>query len=634
MTKYLFLFVVLGLFSCASNSPKLSNEIKIRDDYVLTTYQKANEISLSWNLAAGKDLFYSVYFSEGESTNDPLEILTQWTPVHDFEAELQSLSITLPETDKVYQVAVLVKDQFNGYASYRTKEIPSHEGIVYNQQIPLESQTTALSPDWWRTAVFYELFVRSFQDSDGDGHGDIRGMINRLDYLAELGIGGIWLMPIMEASDNDHGYAVTDYSQVESTYGSMEDFQEFLDEAHARGIGVIIDFVVNHTSNTHPFFKDSASSNRSDYRHWYIWEREYPGRFKVPDCNQDAFIPAASGYYFAGFWETMPDLNYRNPSVKNYMYDHFRLWLNLGIDGYRFDAVHHLIENGKNKPLDQPESFEIFQGFRDILNSYDNKFLVCENSAPQYLGSDQFNSGFAFGINHYILNEIQQRNASNLASSIQGFASQIKNDAMYSWILSNHDWFAGQRPFRTFGGDEKKVKAAASILLTAPGIPFIYYGEEIGMTSERDSERDYSLRTPMQWDTTSNAGFTTETPYRKLNSNWATYNLELEREDEASIFNHYKKLISIRNANPGLALADFKYLYNTRNRDVYSVIRRYGDETYIVLVNLAEEPSSCSIKVQGASFADLLTGDEFRNENGVIELEVLGTRILKSLQEG
>ena len=412
---------------------------------------------------------------------------------------------------------------------------PKHKTAVYKSDVPVKDPGSKLKKDWWRTAVFYECYVRSFKDSDGDGQGDFKGLIEKLDYLKELGVGGIWLMPIMASADHSHGYQTADYRGVEADYGTMDDFKRLMDEAHKRGIGIIIDFVVNHVSGEHPFFKNARSDVNSQYRDWFCWTNVYPGQWETAGISDVWHDDGKTGYYYAGFVAGMPEWNFRNPDVLTYTEDNMRFWLNLGVDGFRFDAADHLIENGEGRTMNQPENYPIYAELRKVMDSYENRFTVCEATEPEYLGANKFHSGLAYGLNYAIMRTTLQSNPGDLPGWVEHYQRMAPQGSMYATFLANHDLVGGNRPFKQFYGNTNKCKLAASVLLTTPGIPFVYYGEEIAINQTQENAGDGALRTPMQWNTEKNAGFSTaDRTYRPMNKETERINVAYEEKDPKS----------------------------------------------------------------------------------------------------
>ena len=433
---------------------------------------------------------------------------------------------------------------------------------------------------WWRNAIFYEIFVRSFYDTDGNGIGDFNGITQKLDYLQELGINAIWLMPI-HPSPSYHGYDVINYYAVNSEYGTMDDFKNLLSEAHKRGIHIVIDLVLNHTSSQHPFFVEANSGPDSKYRNWYIWSDAAVSS----DWHQ-----GNAGYYFGHFCDCMPDLNYRNPEVTAQMENMVRFWLHdVGVDGFRIDAAKHLIEEG-NKIEDTQSTHDWFKGFYTFYKSIEPEaYTVGEvygagaSVVKSYTG-DQLDQIFNFEMSSGFINSVNGESNSGVNSAIK-FALQDMPDFNFATFLTNHDQ---NRTMSVFNGNLGKAKAAATLLLTSPGTPFIYYGEEIGMQGKKPDE---DIRLPMQWSADANAGFTTATPWRAPASDYQQVNVALENEDSASLLNYYRTLTKLRLEHPALNGGEIS-LMETDNPGVYAVLRSSGSEKILVLVNLKDTPIS------------------------------------------
>ncbi|MEP6895940.1 MAG: alpha-amylase family glycosyl hydrolase, partial [Chloroflexota bacterium] len=382
---------------------------------------------------------------------------------------------------------------------------------------PAPTQTAVSAPEtdsaqWWHAAVFYEIFVRSFNDSNGDGIGDFNGITQKLDYIQSLGINALWLMPI-QPSPSYHGYDVLNYYAVNSQYGTMADFKNLLNAAHKRGIKIIIDLVLNHTSSQHPFFVDANSSPTSKYRDWYVWS----------DKSGNNWYQGNGGYYFALFCDCMPDLNYRNPEVTQQMFNVTKYWLaDIGIDGFRLDAAKHLIEEG-NKIENTDSTHEWLKGFYIFYkNVNSNAYTVGEvYGAGAFLATkytQQLDHIFNFELASGIINSVSGESNSGVNSAWNFTLKDITNGE-YATFLTNHDQ---NRVVSVLNGKVEKAKLAAVMLLTSPGTPFIYYGEEIGMQGKKPDE---DIRLPMQWSADSNAGFTTGTPWRAPDVNYSQVNV-------------------------------------------------------------------------------------------------------------
>ncbi len=448
------------------------------------------------------------------------------------------------------------------------------------------AQTATPAPEtepanWWNEAVFYEIFVRSFYDTDGNGIGDFNGITQKLDYLESLGITAIWLMPI-HPSPSYHGYDVVNYYNVNYEYGTMDDFKNLLNEAHKRDIKIIIDLVLNHTSSQHPWFKGANSDPNSQYHDYYVWSETGEGDGGWHQGNQ--------GYYFGLFWEGMPDLNYNNPQVTADMLKVTDYWLTeIGVDGFRVDAAKHLIEaDGKRE--NTPATHEWLKGFYTAYKQQNPQaytigevFGAGSSTIKSYTG-DQLDHIFNFEMSSGFVNSVNGGANSGVTSAFK-FAFQDMPDFNYATFLTNHDQ---NRVMSVFNGDVGKAKAAATLLLTSPGTPFIYFGEEIGMTGKKPDE---DIRVPMQWSNTENAGFTTGPPWRALNANYETVNVEVELEDPNSLLNHYQTLIQLRKENPAL-LSGNATLIDTGNSAVFALLRQSSDESILIIVNLGDKPLS------------------------------------------
>jgi alpha-amylase len=444
------------------------------------------------------------------------------------------------------------------------------------------SSDSELPAGWNKSANFMQIFVRSYQDSDGDGHGDFQGLISRLDYLQELGVTGIWLMPMMESSDNDHGYSVIDYRKVESDYGTMADFEALLSEAHARGIGVIIDYVINHSASANPLFIDAASAPTNSKRDWFIFSDTNPG---WSSWGGASWHSAANSFYYGAFTSSLPDFNLRNSDVVDYHMDNLRFWLNKGVDGFRFDAAGVLFENGRNAWSDQPENHLLLAQAQAVINSYDNRYMICEapDAPAQYAVDTSCINSFAFGYQSAIKNTANNR---TLNSSLATLLKSVTKETM-PLILSNHDSFAGDRPIGELSGNNLgNYKIAAAITTLVSSTPFIYYGEEVGMANGTQSD-DGKLRSPMSWtgDTT-NAGFTTGTPYRSLSANVSTRNVAAQDGVSGSLLEHYRSLYNLRKNNPLLATGSLDLQSNAGNSHVIFT-RTDGNKVAAVFINLS-----------------------------------------------
>lgn len=447
---------------------------------------------------------------------------------------------------------------------------------------------------WWNDTVFYEIFVRSFYDSDGDGIGDFNGIIEQLDYLndsdpstsTDLGVTGLWLMPI-HPSPSYHGYDVSDYYAVNPDYGTLDDFERLLAEAQKRGIRVIIDLVLNHTSTHHPWFQESKNPN-SPYRDWYIWTDTHPGF--VGPWNQSVWHSDPSGYYYGVFWEGMPDLNYNHAEVTAQMKDVARFWLEeVGVDGFRLDGAKHLIEDGEDQENTAMthtwwKEFQIFYKGLHPQALTVGEVWSANSEVVQYAQGDMFDLVFNFDLAAAMLRSAGDRNA-RPAQEVFVNSVELFNPGAFATFLTNHDM---NRVIVQLLDSQEKARQAATLLLTGPGVPFIYYGEELGMTGVKPDER---IRTPMQWSAESNGGFTTGTPWAVPHPDYDEKNVAAQTDDPDSLLSHYRTLIQLRNQHAALRIGDYIPV-EADNRAILSFLRVSKGEILLVIVNLDREPVS------------------------------------------
>ncbi len=456
--------------------------------------------------------------------------------------------------------------------------------------VPQRDPGSAL-PDGWQHGAFMEIFVRAYQDSDGDGIGDLRGLTQRLDYLRDLGVKGIWLMPITASADHDHGYATVDHRQLEQAYGRLEDLDELLRQAHARGIGVIMDYVVNHGAARHPLFIASASGAANRYRDWFVWQPQAPRGWDI--WGKDPWTTTANGAFFATFGAHMPDFNLRNPRVVAYHEDSLRFWLNRGLDGYRLDAVPHMIENSAEQWNDQPESRALTGALRALINGYPRRWVVCEATAnPQaYAAADVCGSAFAFGHERNIVNA-----AKGQPDAVAAVAAFFKTAPLsMATMVSNHDIFAGERLWDQVAGDLAQYKLAAATYLLQPGTPFIYYGEEVGMAGVKGLPGDAPLRTPMSWrGDTRTGGFTSGVPFRPVSPNAATHNVAAQQGDPQSLLAFYRDMLRLRNTHAAIAQGDYAVAFV--QGPSMGFLRRHASGQALVMINYGTQPQSVALQ--------------------------------------
>ena len=463
--------------------------------------------------------------------------------------------------------------------------------------VPTLAPTGPAGEPWWQSAIFYEIFVRSFYDSNGDGIGDLDGITEKLDYLndgdpattTDLGVTALWLMPI-HPSPSYHGYDVIDYYAVNPEYGTTEDFQRLLAEAHRRGIRVIIDFVMNHTSLEHPWFVE-AQDVQSPRRDWYRWSATDPGG--AGPWGQQAWHEAPAGdYYYGVFWEGMPDLNYTNPAVQAEMTAVARFWLaEMGVDGLRIDGARYLVEEGDGAKKVLADSTGTHAQFRDFRTAYKainpaamtvGEVWTTNDAVATYLQGDEFDLAFNFDLASALVKSANTGDADAARLSL-ALSLKLLPVAATATFLTNHDI---DRVMSQLGDDVNKAKRAATMLLTLPGTPFLYYGEEIGMVGKKPDE---DIRLPMQWDRGENGGFTTGTPWRARNDDAAAKNVEAQLADPNSLLAHYRTLIALRQSQPALRNGE-TFKMKSANRAVLPYLRATDDQILLVVNNLRDEP--------------------------------------------
>ncbi len=466
---------------------------------------------------------------------------------------------------------------------------------------PAPAAQRGIGPDldaWWQDAVFYEVFVRSFADSTagplaGDGIGDLRGLIERLDYLndgdattdTDLGVTALWLMPIME-SPSYHGYDVTDYRRVDPDYGTNEDFLELIEACEQRGIRVILDLVLNHCSREHPWFVEAAGDPDSPKRDWFTFEENRPD-WKGP-WNQPVWhkVPGADDHYYGVFWAGMPDLNYRNPEVTREMIDVTRFWIEeMGAHGFRLDAIRHLIEEGRVQSS-TPATHRWLKMYHDEVKKIDEDvFLVGEiwsdtDDVSRYVG-DQMDAAFEFDLANKIIEGLRVGRGKPIAVHMHRLTASYPH-GMYATFLRNHDQ---NRTVHELGGDVEAAKLAASIQFAMPGVPFIYYGEELGMSA---SKPDPDLRTPMQWDAGEGAGFTTGTAWKAPKTDHSTVNVAAQMDDAGSMLSHYRRLVRARQGSDALRIGSLSKRFVEDPR-ILIWVREHEGEQVLCVFNTADE---------------------------------------------
>ena len=457
---------------------------------------------------------------------------------------------------------------------------------------------TAAAPGWWQDRVFYEIFVRSFADATtgplaNDGIGDFQGLIEKLDYLndgdpattTDLGITGIWLMPI-NPSPNYHGYDVTDYYGVHPEFGTRQDFERFLAEAHRRGIRVIVDLVLNHSSSQHPRFVQALRGDPAS-RDWYIFVPPDAVPTTLGPWGQQVWQEKQGQHYLGIFWAGMPDLNYRNPAVTAEAERIAEFWLRkMNVDGFRLDAIRHLIEDG-DVMTDTPETRAWLRAFQARLRQIEPDVLTIgevwasTEAVSEYIAEDALDLAFEFDLATAILDAARTGTKAKLAYTLDNVAASYPANR-YATMITNHDQ---NRVASELGEDTARLKLAAGLLLTAPGVPFVYYGEEIGQIGEKPDEM---IRNPMPWSSAAHGGFTqANRPWEPLQPGHATRNVAVQDADPASLLNHYRRLIRLRQAEAALSRGSFRSI-ETGREDVIAWERAAEGRRLIVVANLSD----------------------------------------------
>jgi alpha-amylase len=458
--------------------------------------------------------------------------------------------------------------------------------------------------EWARGAVFYEVFVRSFADSDGDGVGDLKGLIAKLDYLndgnpktaTDLGVDALWLMPVFR-SPSYHGYDTIDYDNINPDYGSNGDFDRLLAEAHRRGMKVIVDLVMNHTSDQHPWFRDANSGPDAAKRNWYVWRQDDPGWTQPWGGSNHTWHPGNAGYYYGVFWGGMPDLNFRNRAVREEMKRIAGRWLARGVDGFRLDATRHLVEDGADQlQVDTPETHAFLKELAAYVKGVKPQaVLVGENwtdtpkiaayygSAKGEPGGDELPMSFDFPLAAAIVQAAKTGEASGVAAKLAEIERLYPPGAIDPPFLTNHDMI---RVATQLSGDLGSEKSAAAVLLTLPGAPFLYYGEEIGLANGPGGKDEFK-RTPMPWDATPGGGFTTGKPWFDFAPGKETANVAAETSDPGSLLSCYRFLIRARHNSAALEKGDLKLLSPAEGATpVLAYLRQHGGERVLVVHNL------------------------------------------------
>jgi alpha-glucosidase len=492
--------------------------------------------------------------------------------------------------------------------------------------------------------VLYEIYPQSFKDSTGNGYGDLKGIISKLDYFKDLGINALWITPFYPSPMKDGGYDISDYCDVSPEFGTLEDFKDLVKESHARDIQVITDLVINHTSDQHPWFIESRSSRDNPKRNWYIWKDPVDGG--VPNNWMSVFEPTpwefdikTNQYYFHSFLKEQPDLNWTNPEVMDAVKNIMKFWLDIGVDGFRMDAANYMwkdqrfldepqdpaYKEGEIQPFyklkhiymrDQEKLFDIIGDLGEFLDAQGKGFIITES----YLNKKGID---AIAVYKQYYNSIKSANvipfnfefirlpwtASAYADFVTAYLNALDQDELPTFVFGNHD---KSRIATRIGFDQAKV--AAVLLLTLPGMPVIYYGDELGMedvhippekihdTKEITSPgfgRD-PVRTPMQWDSSNNGGFTIGTPWLPLEDDYGIKNVAVENEDPDSMLTLYKSLLKLKMQDK--AFIEGKYeLWNSGNENVFSYLRVHPQSTKLMLLNFTDKEQICRLPFESCS---------------------------------
>lgn len=546
---------------------------------------------------------------------------------------------------------------------------------------------------WWKEAVAYQIYPRSFKDSNGDGIGDIQGMIEKLDYLKDLGIDVIWVSPIYESPNDDNGYDISDYKAILADFGTMEEFDQLLAETHKRGMKLIMDLVINHTSDEHEWFIESRSSKDNPYRDYYIWRPGKDG--KEPNNWESIFNGSAweydektDEYYLHVFSKKQPDLNWENPEVRESLYDMVNWWLDKGIDGFRVDAISHIKKVEGLPDMENPENKEYVEAWEGHMNRPGIEKFLTEFSEQTLRNYDIMTVGEANGVslddaekwvgeeNGYFNMIFQFEHIGLWSTSLEGgldllpfkqtlsrWQKGLEGRGWNALFFENHDQ---PRSVSAWGNDtnlrKTSAKALATLYFFMQGTPFIYQGQEIGMTNVQfDSIDDYddvsmknyyriernegksheeimqviwkngrdNSRTPMQWTNEPQAGFTKGTPWMKVNPNYPDINVEQNLNDPDSIYHYYRKMIELRKSSETLIYGTYDLIAEDHEQ-VYAYTRTLNDQRYVVIVNMFDQETTLDLSDE-MSFAELtLTNYGIEDElNANLTLRPFEARIYK-----
>ncbi len=515
---------------------------------------------------------------------------------------------------------------------------------------------------WFKNTVFYQVYIRAFADRNSDGHGDLPGLTQKLDHLQELGVDCLWLMPMYPSPLVDDGYDIADFYGLHSDYGTLADFKIFLAEAHARGLRVVADLVLNHTSDQHPWFQSARADRSSPYREYYVWsdtDQKYKDAriiFLDTEKSNWAWDEVAGQFYWHRFYSSQPDLNYDNPAVRAEMLNVIKFWLDLGLDGFRADAVPYLFEREGTNCENLPETHAYLKEIRRFIDDhYPDRILLAEANQwpgdlrPYFGDGDEFHMAFHFPMMPRLFMALRQHDRSPVVSILERTPA-IPDNCQWCTFLRNHDeltlemvteeerqwiWqaYAPQPRMRLnlgirrrlaplLGGDRRRIELAYSILFTLPGSPIVYYGDEIGMGDNIWLEDRDGMRTPMQWDDGPNAGFSTgDVPPEHLYSpiitdehfGYRQVNVAAQRADPASLWNSLRHMMAVRKAHLALGRGVCEFL-PLENRAVLAFVRANNVETILAVHNLSPQEQHSQLDLSrwaGAAVRELITGRDF-----------------------
>jgi len=511
---------------------------------------------------------------------------------------------------------------------------------------------------WYKDAIFYELYVRAFNDNNNDGHGDILGVVEKLDYLQELGVTCLWLLPVYPSPLKDDGYDISNYYDIHPTYGTLDDFKSLVDEAHKRNIRIIMDLVLNHTSDEHPWFRAALANPRSIFRDYYVWSESSldfrDARIIFTDTEESnwAWDESSQRYYWHRFFSFQPDINYDNPNVQDEMIKIISFWLDLGIDGFRADAVPYLFEREGTSCENLPETHAFLKKVRHYINEhYPGRILLAEaNQWPEDVlpyfgnGEDEFHMGFHFPIMPRLFMALRKADRTQL-EWIMSRTPTLNEDAQWGIFLRNHDeltlemvtederqWMwkeyapdprmrlnlgIRRRLAPLLDNDKRKIALLNSMLFTFPGSPILYYGDEIGMGDNIWLPDRNGVRTPMQWENDFNAGFS-EAPVQSIYTSIidddiygpAKVNVADQREDPNSLFNSIRHMIAVRKQHRVFGWGEFNWI-DVNTKAVAAYTRTYHDQKLYILNNLSDEVQPIVLNDEHYGYTDLLTGKIF-----------------------